>query len=85
MSSARITVYSRPGCHLCEEAVAELQPLAAAAQTGIAEVDIDQDDALLLAHLERIPVVLVDGCEICTLFVEAEAVRTALASEPAGR
>lgn len=85
MSSARITVYSRPGCHLCEEAIAELLPLAAAAATGITEVDIDQDDTLLLAHLERIPVVLVDGREICTLFVEPDAVRAALAAEPADR
>ena len=75
----RITVYSRPGCHLCEEALVELAPLAAAAAATIEEIDIDQDDALLLAHLERIPVVLVDGVEVCTLFVEADAVRSALA------
>lgn len=78
-AGSRITVYSRPDCHLCENAIAELRPLAADAATTIQEIDIDQDDALLLAHLERIPVVLVDGVEVCTLFVEQAAVRSALA------
>lgn len=77
-AGARITVYSRPGCHLCEAALAELAPIAAAAGTGIDEVDIEQDDALHRAHLERIPVVLVDGVEICTFFVEPAPVRAAL-------
>lgn len=75
---ARITVLSRPGCHLCEEALAELAPIAAEAGTAIAEIDIEQDDALHRAHLERIPVVLVDGVEICTFFVEHGPVRAAL-------
>ena len=74
----RITVLSRPACHLCEEALAELAPIAAEAATAITEVNIDEDDALLLAHLERIPVVLVDGVEVCHLFVEAAPVRAAL-------
>ncbi len=81
MSDARITVLSRPGCHLCEDALAELAPIAAEFAAVVEEVDIDQDDALLRAHLERIPVVLVDGAEVCTLFVESAAVRTALATE----
>lgn len=84
-ASPRITVLSRPGCHLCEEAVAELAPLARDAGTGIAEVDIDRDDELLRRHLERIPVVLVDDVEICTLFVAADAVRQALAAERVDR
>ncbi|MBJ7471977.1 MAG: glutaredoxin family protein [Solirubrobacteraceae bacterium] len=75
-------MYSRPGCHLCEEALVELAPLAAAAKTTVREVDIDGDDALLLAHLERIPVVLVDGNEVCTFFVDAPAVRAALDHRP---
>lgn len=74
----RIHVLSRPDCHLCADALAELAPIAAEAGVTIDEVDIDQDDALLRAHLERIPVVLVDGVEVCHLFVEAEAVRAAL-------
>lgn len=73
-----VTVYGRPGCHLCEDAVAELQPILADAGARLEEIDIEQDDALLRAHLERIPVILVDGVEICTFFVDDAAVRAAL-------
>ncbi len=76
--SQAITVYSRPGCHLCEDALRELQPIAAEFGVEVAEVNIDEDDALLRAHLERIPVVLVDDVEVCTLFVDSTAVRAAL-------
>lgn len=79
MSAGReITVYGRPGCHLCDDALTELRPIAEATGARVAEVNIDEDDALLKAHLERIPVVLVDGVEVCTLFVDATAVRAAL-------
>lgn len=75
-----ITVLSRPGCHLCEEALAELAPIATEFGVTVSEIDIDRDDALLLAHLERIPVVLVDGVEVATFFVDEQAVRAALTS-----
>jgi glutaredoxin len=74
----RVTVLGRPGCHLCEDAVRELAPILAEAGATLEEIDIEQDDALLLAHLERIPVILVDGIEICTFFVDDAAVRAAL-------
>ena len=73
-----VTVYGRPGCHLCEDAVAELQPILADTGARLQQIDIEQDDALLKAHLERIPVILVDGVEICTFFVDDAAVRAAL-------
>jgi glutaredoxin len=73
-----ITVYGRPGCHLCEDALVELAPILADTGARLDEIDIEQDDALLKAHLERIPVILVDGVEICTFFVDDAAVRSAL-------
>lgn len=73
-----ITIYGRPGCHLCEDALSELAPILAATGAQLEEIDIEQHDHLLLAHLERIPVILVDGVEICTFFVDDAAVRAAL-------
>lgn len=73
-----ITVYSRPGCHLCEQALDELLPIARAHGAAIDEVDIEQNDALLRAYLERIPVVVIDDEEVCELFVEAALVQAAL-------
>jgi glutaredoxin len=67
----RVTLYGRPGCHLCEEARGVLEAV------GIAynEVDIEQDDELLKRYLERIPVVTVDGHERFEFFVDEEALK----------
>jgi len=74
-----ITLYGRPGCHLCENALAELTPIAAAHGAAIVEVNIDLDDALLLRMLERIPVIEIAGAEVCELWVDPPAVTAALA------
>lgn len=76
--AAVITVLGRPGCHLCDEALAALEPIAAEHGATIDEINIELDDALLRAHLERIPVILVGGEEICHFFVDSKAVRAAL-------
>lgn len=70
-----ITLYGRPGCHLCEEARAELLALrGAGARFELAEVDIESDDELLRLMLERIPVIEVDGEPACELLFDADAV-----------
>ena len=69
-----LTLYGRPGCHLCEAAAAELKRL----QIPYVEVDIERDDALLSAYLERIPVGVLDGEELFALFVDEGAVRARL-------
>ncbi len=74
-----MTLYSRPGCHLCDEARDGLASLrAAGADFELREIDIDSDDALLRSHLERIPVVEVDGVEASELVFDPDAVRSRL-------
>ena len=73
-----ITVYGRPGCHLCDDAARELGPILADTGAELVELNIEEDDALHAAHLERIPVILVDGVEICHFFVDDAAIRAAL-------
>jgi glutaredoxin len=75
-----ITVYSAPGCHLCEEALATLRAMQAELDFDLADVDITADDRLHRAYLERIPVVLLDGEELCEYFVEEAVVRERLES-----
>jgi glutaredoxin len=58
-----LTLYSKPGCHLCEEAEADLQRLARRYPHQLQTVDITQDPLLLERYGERIPVVLVQGRE----------------------
>ena len=75
----RVTLYSRPECHLCNEARDGLESLRAEGlDFELSEIDIESDDALLRSHLERIPVVEVEGAEISELVFDPVAVRTAL-------
>ena len=73
-----VTLYGRPGCHLCDDARAVLERIRAAQPFRLAEIDIESDDALMLRYLERIPVVAVDGEELCELFVDEQALRRKL-------
>jgi glutaredoxin len=76
-----VTLYGRAECHLCDEAREALAELRSQGlEFDVAEVDIESDDALLRSHLERIPVVEVDGKEVSELIFDEKAFRTALAS-----
>jgi glutaredoxin len=68
-----VTLYSRPGCHLCDEARVALQRVRAQAPFALEEVDIEADDALHARYLERIPVVALDGEELYDYFVDEPA------------
>ena len=70
-AGARLVLYGRPGCHLCDDARAILVRVGA----PFSEVDITTDDALHAAYLERIPVVTLDGEERFELFVDEAALR----------
>ncbi len=60
----RITVMSKPDCHLCEEALAVIQRVVGShVAVLIEEVDITQDLELLEKYHDDIPVVLIDGVE----------------------
>jgi glutaredoxin len=74
-----VVVYSRPGCHLCEEAVARIVALHEQGyRFGLHEIDIESDELLLRRHLERIPVVEVDGRFVSELVLDEAAVRARL-------
>jgi glutaredoxin len=75
-----LTVYSKPDCHLCEDAMVALRRLQAELGFALQELDITTDESLHRAYFERIPVVLVDGEELWEYFVEEAAVRERLES-----
>jgi glutaredoxin len=68
-----VTLYSRPGCHLCDEAREVLERVRAQAPFVLDEVDIETDDALHARYLERIPVVALDGEELFEFYVDETA------------
>jgi glutaredoxin len=75
----RVTVYSRPECHLCAEAIERLVTLHAEGyRFELHEVDIESEELLLRRMLEKIPVVEVDGIVVSELILDEAAVRTRL-------
>lgn len=75
----RLTLYTRPGCHLCDEARAIAEALVAEhSSIELEEIDIDSDDDLLRAYLERIPVMALDGRVVSELVPDAESLRVSL-------
>ena len=74
-----ITLYTRPGCHLCDEArVAILALRDGLPPFELSEVNIEQDDGLLARYLERIPVVAVDGEVVSELELKLDRLRASL-------
>ncbi len=74
----RVVLYGRPGCHLCEDALAVLERVRARTPFVLEQLDIELDDRLLRAYLERIPVITIDGREAFELFVDERAFERAL-------
>jgi glutaredoxin len=75
-----VTVYSRPDCHLCQDAMATLRRLQGELCFELRELDISGDEALQRRYFERIPVIELDGEELCEHFVQEAVVRERLES-----
>lgn len=74
-----ITVYSRPECHLCAEAIEALVALHSEGyRFELHEVDIESEELLLRRLLEKIPVVEIDGVVVSELVLDEAAVRARL-------
>ena len=80
-----VVLYSRPGCHLCEQARDTILSLRdGGAPLELREVDIDRDDELQARFMERIPVVELDGEIVAELHLDPEVLRLALAARRTG-
>ena len=56
-----LTIYSRPGCHLCDEMKAVVQRVAGSVPLTVEEIDISRDAELDERYGLEIPVLMVDG------------------------
>ena len=63
MSKRQVIVYSKPGCHLCDEAKAVIENAGVTDLFTLAEVNIKSDQELLRKYQYDIPVVMIDGVE----------------------
>ena len=73
-----VVLYGREGCCLCDDAREVLERVRHARQFSLQVRDIDSDDGLLAAYLERIPVVTIDGEEVFDLFVDESELKRRL-------
>ena len=73
--SVSVTVYSAPGCHLCDQAKAVIDEVGRSADLEVVEIDISGDPELERRYRELIPVVFVDGHRAFTYRVDPHALR----------
>ncbi len=73
-----VTIYGKPGCHLCDEARAVIQQVRAGRSFELCEIDITLDPGLNRRYGERIPVIAIDGVERFEYFVDAAVLSKSL-------
>jgi glutaredoxin len=75
-----ITLLTRPGCHLCDEARAVIERVAADLGVAWSERDITRSEEDLRAYSEMIPVTLIDGVQHDFWQVSEPRLRAALSA-----
>jgi len=64
MHRATVVIYSRPGCHLCEEAKAAIMSAGGSDEFDLREVNIDEEPGALERYQYDIPVVFINGIKV---------------------
>ncbi|MRJ76044.1 glutaredoxin family protein [Aeromicrobium sp. SMF47] len=77
--AARVVVYGREGCHLCEIAEAQVAEICRETGDSWLRVDIDGDEDLRSRFTEQVPVTFVDGAQHDFWRVDPARLRRALA------
>lgn len=78
MSTPRITLLTKPGCHLCDDVRLVIERVSAQTGAGWEEVDITDDLGLQKTYSDQIPVTLVDGVQHDFWRVDEARLRKAL-------
>jgi glutaredoxin len=73
-----VTLYGKPGCHLCDDARAAVHRVRAERPFELEEVDISLDPVLHRRYGERIPVLAVEGEELFDYVVDEAVLRERL-------
>jgi len=73
-----VTLYTRPGCHLCEEAKAQIAPLLERAGARLREVNIDEDAELRERYNVDVPVIFLGARKVAKHRVDLEQFRRQL-------
>lgn len=74
----QLTLLTRPGCHLCQDARAVVLEVGAATGTPFVELDVDADGDLRAEYGDMVPVVLIDGVQHGYFRIDPSRLREAL-------
>ncbi len=77
-SKALVIIYTRPDCHLCDEAKQAIQAARCADEYTLNEINIESDSDLLKRYRFDIPVITINGVEAFRHRLTAEDFKTAL-------
>lgn len=75
-----LTLYSRAGCHLCEDMEAALAELQEELSFQLQRIEIDSDPVLVETYGTLVPVLKDGNIEICHYFLDPQALRGHLAN-----
>jgi glutaredoxin len=73
-----VTLYTREGCHLCDEAKAAMLPHIRRANAELREIDIDDDSELRAMYNESVPVIFIEADFFARYRVDAQKFAQAL-------
>nr|WP_269779452.1 glutaredoxin family protein [Propioniciclava soli] len=78
MTSARVVVVTREGCHLCDDALVAVETVCRERGISWQAVDVDADPELRARYTDHVPVTFVDGAQHSLWFVDAGRLREAV-------
>jgi len=67
----KLTLYGKPGCHLCDDARRAVERATAGRDLVLEHVDVSRDPTLNARYGQRIPVLEIDGEMAFELFIDA--------------
>jgi hypothetical protein len=82
--SIPVTIYSRPGCHLCEEMKTIVERVARTVPLAVSDVDISTDPALEALYGLEIPVLMVAGKKAAKYRISEDELRRVLTRRGSG-
>ena len=84
MTKTQVILYTRPGCHLCEEAKQAMEAAGCSDLYTLTEVNIEAGPVLLDLYKDHIPVITIDGIEAFRHRVDSDKFREKLLSKHVG-
>ena len=85
MAKPQVILYTRPGCHLCEDARQAMAAADCSDSYTLTEVNIETGPVLLDLYKNDIPVVTIDGAQVFKHRVDAKAFRKIVLSRSVGK